>query len=331
VGSGVLRAIFCDQFGDPAAVLRCCDQPDPVPASGELLVRAAAASVNPSDLLTVCGAYARATALPFIPGFEAVGQVVAVGAGLSADWIGRRVLPLRGSGTWAELVASPAQWAVPVPDAIPDAVATQCYINPLTIDRLLTLDIPLSAGDVVIVNAAGSACGRIAAQTARALGLRMVAVVRREDHRDELLSLGAAAVVNSGRDDLAATVAAMTDGRGAAAALDAIGGAEGAALAGLVAPGGTLASYGLLSGSLLSPDLPAATERGVRVLSFWLKRWVDRCTPEEWQTAFAALMARVASGALVLTAAPPIPFADVAAAMRLAEQPGRRGKVVLAG
>ncbi|MFD1626198.1 zinc-dependent alcohol dehydrogenase family protein [Azospirillum griseum] len=326
-----MRAIFCDQFGDPARVLRLCDQPDPRPGPGDLLVRMAAASVNPSDLLTVRGTYAQATALPFVPGFEAVGRVVAVGDGVPADWIGRRVLPLRGTGTWAELIASPARWAVPVPDAIPDAVATQCYINPLTIDRLLTRELTLRAGDTVIVTAGASACGRIAAQTARALGLRLIAVVRRDDARDDLLALGATAVVNSAREDLATTVAALTDGRGAAAALDAIGGAESAALVDHIAPGGTLVTYGLLSGSLIPTDLPAAAARGVRVLSFWLKRWVDRCTEDDWHAAFAALMARVESGALTLTATPPLPLSTVAEAMRLAETPGRRSKVVLAG
>ena len=287
-----MRAIFCEEFGEPASVLALRDRPDPVCAAGELLVRVAARTVNPSDLLTVRGTYAGATRLPLVPGYEAVGRVVAVGAAVPTDWIGRRVLPLRGSGTWAELVAAPAEWAVPVPDAIPDAVATQCYINPLAIHRLLAIDVPLAPGDTVIVNAAGSACGRIAAQMARALGLRLVAAVRSDAYTDELRGLGAAAVVNTGRDDLAAVVAELTGGRGAAAALDAIGGAEGAALVDRIAPGGTLVSYGLLSGSLLSTGLPAAKARGVRMLSFWLKRWVDTCTPEEWHAAFAALMAQ---------------------------------------
>ncbi|CAO3437499.1 zinc-dependent alcohol dehydrogenase family protein [Azospirillum doebereinerae] len=326
-----MQAIFCEGFGEPAAALALRDRPDPACGPGELLVRAAARTVNPSDLLTVRGTYARATPLPFIPGFEAVGRVVAVGDGVSAGWIGRRVLPLRGTGTWAELVAAPAAWAVPVPDAIPDEAATQCYINPLTIHRLLTVELPLSPGDVVIVNAAGSACGRLAAQTARALGLRMVAAVRGDLHTDDLLSLGAAAVVNTARDDLAATVGALTDGRGAAAALDAIGGAEGAALVDLVAPGGTLVSYGLLSGALLPTDLPAAKARGVRALGFWLKRWVESCTAEDWHAAFAALMERVSSGALALPDARVFDLSDLAAALRAAEEPGRRGKVVLAG
>jgi len=325
-----MRAIFCEGFGEPAA-LALRERPDPVCGPGGLLVRAAARTVNPSDLLTVRGTYARATPLPFIPGFEAVGRVVAVGDGVSVGWIGRRVLPLRGTGTWAELVAAPAAWAVPVPDAIPDAAATQCYINPLTIHRLFTVELPLSPGDVVIVNAAGSACGRIAAQTARALGLRMVAAVRGHHHTDELLALGATAVVDTTRDDLAATVAALTAGRGAAAALDAIGGAEGAALVDRVAPGGTLVSYGLLSGALLPADLPAARTRGVRVLGFWLKRWVESCTAEDWHAAFAALMERVAGGALALPDARVFDLSDHAAALRAAEAPGRRGKVVLAG
>lgn len=367
-----MRAILCERFGDPAEVLAVRDVPDPVCRPGELLVRVSARSVNPSDLLTVRGVYSRTTPLPFVPGFEAVGRVVAVGDGVSAEWLGRRVLPLRGGGTWAELVTCPAEWAVPVPDAIPDAVATQAYINPITVRRLLTVEIPpppprgrdgvgvvresvpsplptltLPTADaagplplpgrerdtapLLLVNAAGSACGRIAAQEARRLGLRLLAVTRSDAYTDELLALGATVVVNTTHDDLAAAVRGLTGGRGADAALDAIGGETGATLADLIAPGGTLVSYGLLSGSLVPPDLPRAKERGVKVLPFWLKRWVDTCTPEDWHETFRDVLDDIAAGRLVLPVGPVHELADIAAAMRSAAASGRRGKVVLAG
>lgn len=189
----------------------------------------------------------------------------------------------------------------------------------------------LHTSPLLLVNAAGSACGRIAAQEARRLGLRLLAVTRSDSYTDELLALGATAVVNTTRDDLAAAVRELTGGRGADAALDAIGGETGAALAELVAPGGTLVSYGLLSGSLLPPDLPQARERGVRVLPFWLKRWVDSCTHEDWHGTFRTLLDDVAAGRLVLPVGPVHDLADIAAAMGSAAASGRSGKVVLAG
>ncbi|WP_029010135.1 zinc-dependent alcohol dehydrogenase family protein [Azospirillum halopraeferens] len=325
-----MRALICRRFGDPAEVVRPGDAPEPACGPGELLVRVTARAVNPSDLLTVSGTYAAATPLPFVPGFEGVGTVVAAGAGVDGALLGRRVLALRGGGTWQERVAVPAQWAVAVPDAIPDAAAAQLYINPLSVRRMLTEELRLPPGAVVVVNAAGSACGRLAAQTCREAGLRMLALCRSGAHTQDLLALGAAAVVDTSREDPAAALARLTGG-GAAAALDAVGGAPGAALVDLLAPGAVLLAYGLLSGSLLSPGPAAARARGVTVRRFWLKPWVDGCTPAQWRAAFAAVIDRVADGRLVLPAALPFDLADAAAAMRAAAAPGRRGKVVLVG
>jgi len=326
-----MRGVVCEEFGEPAAVLRLRDAETPTPGPGEVLVRAAARSINPSDLLTVRGVYARHTRLPLVPGFEAVGTVMAVGDGVPDGMVGRRVLPLKGAGTWQEFVTAPAEWAVEVPDAVPDAVATQLYINPISVLRMLTVELDLRPGDVVVANAAGSACGRIAAQLAREPGLRLLAVTRSDAYTDELLALGAAAVVNGAREDVSAAVRRLAGGCCARAALDAIGGAAGEALVELIEPGGTLVSYGLLSGALLSVDLPAARARGVAVRSFWLRPWTERCTPAEWHAAFRAIIERVVAGTLALPAGGAYDLAEVADAVRAAEASGRAGKIVLTG
>lgn len=326
-----MRAVLCGRFGEPAEVLAAVTVPDPQPGPGELLVRVTARTINPSDLLTVRGVYSRHTVLPLIPGFEAVGVVTAVGPGVDPAWIGRRVLPLKGSGTWAECVTSPAAWAVPVPDGVDDGAAVQSYINPISVDRMLSVDSGLEPRAVVVANAAASACGRIAAQTCRDRGYRLVALVRRPEPVAELLALGAAAVVNVTADDPGPVVMGLTGGAGAALGLDAIGGAAGADLVRLLAPGARLLSYGLLSGKLLRPDIAEAQARGVEVRGFWLRPWTESVTPADWQAAFAAVFGRIMAGTLVLPVAARFPLDDVAAAVRAAEAPGRRGKVLLVG
>lgn len=327
----MVRAIRYDRFGEPAEVLRLREVAAAEPGPGELLVRMAARSINPSDLLTIRGTYAQRTPLPSTPGWEGVGTVVAAGPGAPADLVGRRVLPLRGAGTWQDLVTAPAVWAVPVPPAIADDAAAQLYINPLAVWQMLMEELRLAPGDAVLVNAAGSACGRIAAQLARELDIRVLAMVRSDAYTDELLALGAAAVVNTAREPLGPAVARLTGGRGAAAALDAVGGAAGAALLDHLAPGGVLLAYGLLSGAMLRPDPAELTRRGLAFRDYWLRRWVERCTPEAWQAAFAAVMTRVADGRLALPVAAVHGLAEVAQAVRAAEASGRRGKILLAG
>lgn len=305
--------------------------PDPEPGPGELLVRVTVRTINPSDLLTVRGVYSRHTTLPLVPGFEAMGRVVAVGPGTDPAWIGRRVLPLKGSGTWAELVVSSVEWAVPVPDAVDDASAVQSYINPISVERMLTVETTLAPGAVVVANAAASSCGRIAAQICRDRGYRLVALVRRPDAVAGLLALGAAAAVDVSADDPGPVVMGLTGGAGAALGLDAVGGAAGADLVRLLAPGALLLSYGLLSGKLLRADVSEAAVRGVDVRGFWLRPWTEAVSPDGWQAAFRAVFTRIVSGSLRLPAAARFPLEEVAAAVRAAEAPGRNGKILLVG
>lgn len=326
-----MRAVLCERFGEPAEVLSAAAVPDPEPGPGDILVRVTARTVNPSDLLTVRGVYARHTALPLIPGFEAVGMVTAVGPGTDPAWIGRRVLPLKGSGTWAESVVSPAAWAVPVPEGVDDGAAAQSYINPISVDRMLAVEAALEPGAVVVANAAASACGRIAAQTCRDRGYRLVALVRRPEPVAELLALGAAAAVDVSADDPGPVVMGLTGGAGAALGLDAVGGPAGADMVRLLAPGARLLSYGLLSGKLLRPDIPEAHARGVEVRGFWLRPWTEAVSPAGWRAAFAGVFERIVAGALRLPVAARFPLEDAAAAVRAAEAPGRRGKVLLVG
>lgn len=325
------RAIRYDRFGEPAEVLHLLQTPDVDPAPGELLVRMTARSINPSDLLTIRGTYARHTPLPATPGWEGVGTVVAAGSGALAELVGRRVLPLRGAGTWQELVTAPAEWAMPVPTVVTDNAAAQLYINPIAVWLMLTDELRLAPGSVLLVNAAGSACGRIAAQLCRELGLRMVGIVRSGAYTDELLALGAVAVVDSTREPLGPVLARLGAAGGAAAGLDAIGGSDGAALLDHLAPGAVLLSYGLLSGALLRPDPADLARRKVSVRDYWLRRWVDRCTGEEWRAAFGAVIDRLADGRLALPVAATYDLADIAPAVRAAEASGRVGKVLLVG
>ncbi|MFI1292737.1 alcohol dehydrogenase catalytic domain-containing protein [Streptomyces sp. NPDC020792] len=91
-----------------------------------------ASTVNPSDEITVSGAYGSRTSFPMVPGFEGVGVIDAAGPGVPAAAVGRRVLPLGSAGAWQQYKRLDYSWCVPVPDDLPDEVACFAYINPLT-------------------------------------------------------------------------------------------------------------------------------------------------------------------------------------------------------
>ncbi|GIP38409.1 alcohol dehydrogenase [Paenibacillus sp. J31TS4] len=319
-----------EAFGPPEEVLRGERMPVEPPGQGEVLVRMLARPVNPSDLLPVRGVYAHRTRLPGIPGYEGVGIVEETGPGVPRSLLGRRVLPLRGEGTWQELVRSEARWAVPVPDWMEDETAAQLYINPLTAWLVCTEVLALRPGDPLVVNAGGSALGRLLAQLAPVLGYRLFAAVRSSRDEVTLLALGASRASSAKGAELLAEVREWTEGEGAAAAIDSVGGDSGAELAACVRPGGTVLALGLLSGQPVD-WASVAQSTGVRPALFHLRHWNARVTPAAWHGAFEQLALLLESGRLAL---PPVgwryPLREFREALR-AEQAraGRDGKVLL--
>lgn len=226
------------EFGEPQQVLQIENKQVKDPGVGEVLVRMKTRPINPSDLIPIRGAYSNRISLPAIPGYEGVGTVEEVGPSVSKWFLGKPVLPLRGEGTWQEFVKTPAELAIIVPDYLEDYIAAQLYINPITAWVICTEVLALKPGDDLIVNACGSSIGRVFAQLSRILGFRLIAVTRNNIYTEELTQLGASYVINTGTTPLYDTVMELTNGRGAKAAIDSIGGPSGTNLAYCVSPNG---------------------------------------------------------------------------------------------
>jgi NADPH:quinone reductase-like Zn-dependent oxidoreductase len=303
-----------------------------MPSAGEILVRMTTRPINPSDLIPIRGAYSHRISLPSIPGYEGVGVVEAIGPSVHPSLLGKRILPLRGEGTWQEYVTAPAEWAVPVPDALDDDTAGQLYINPVTAWVICTETLRLKPGDFVAVNACGSSIGRIFAQLSAVLGFRLIAITRNASHTQDLLTLGAAHVVNisdTGTPSIREAVLDITDGRGAAAIIDSIGGAEGEELASCTRAGGIMVSLGLLSGT---PVHWGEISRAVRAEAqlFWLRSWIRNVSVRKWHETFEHLIHLVEHRELRLAdISGRYGLAQVKQAVQAAEAPAKLGKILL--
>ncbi|GAA3407263.1 zinc-dependent alcohol dehydrogenase family protein [Paenibacillus hodogayensis] len=318
------------EFGNPSDVLRVETGPVSRPGQGEVLVRMVLSPINPSDLIPITGAYAHRIGLPAVPGYEGIGVIEDTGPSVSRSLIGRRVLPLRGEGTWQQFVTAPAEYAVSVPDGLDDESAAQMYINPLTAWLVCTEALRLQPGGTVLVNACGSAIGRLFAQLAKLLGFRLIAVTRSGAYTAELLRLGAFAVVNTAETELRPAVMELTGGAGADAAVDSVGGAAGTTMACCLKPGAVFLSIGLLSGIPVNgAEIARQTQADVRL--FHLRHWNRLAAPPVWQEAFRRLMALVLDGRLTLMPARVrYSLPDVKEAVRSAQSGGKNeGKVFL--
>lgn len=280
------------EFGSPKNVLKVEYKRIEPPKDNEVIVRMLARPINPSDLIPISGAYSHRISLPNIPGYEGVGIVEEVGPLVSKNLIGKRVLPLRGEGTWQELVKTSAEFAVPILDSIDDFTASQLYINPITAWVTCTEVLNLRANDVLLVNACGSSIGHIFVQLSKILGFRLIAVTRNSKYTKDLLHLGASYVIDTSHVPLYETVMELTNGMGADAAIDSVGGSSGNDLAFCVHPYGNFLTIGLLSGVPVNwADI--VNKAKVNASIFHLRNWNKNVTTDKWQETFNHLISLI--------------------------------------
>ncbi|MDP4156744.1 MAG: zinc-dependent alcohol dehydrogenase family protein [Bacillota bacterium] len=293
------KCIKFTEFGNPKEVLKMEYKRVESPKENEVLVRMLTRPINPSDLIPIRGSYSHRISLPNIPGYEGVGVVEDVGTFVSKKLIGKRVLPLRGEGTWQEFVKTSAELAVPIPDSIDDFTASQMYINPVTAWVVCTEVLKLRPNDFLLVNACGSSIGHIFAQLSKILGFRLIAVTRNNKYTEDLLHLGASYVIDTSKASLYETVMEITNGMGADAAIDSVGGSSGNDLAFSVHPNGNFITIGLLSGIQVNwADI--VNHAKVNANIFHLRNWNKTVSVEKWQETFHHLVKLVADKKLRL-------------------------------
>jgi NADPH:quinone reductase-like Zn-dependent oxidoreductase len=178
------------------------EHPDPVPESGELLVRVRSAGLNGADMLQMRGRYPAPPGSPAdIPGLEFAGEVVAVGSQVQRFEEGDRVMAVVGGGGQAELAIVHERAAMPVPDEL-DWIAAGGVPEVFTTahDALFT-QAGLQAGERLLVHGAAGGVGMAAVQLGVMAGARVTATVRNESARAQIAALGINAIEPEGFAD----------------------------------------------------------------------------------------------------------------------------------
>jgi NADPH:quinone reductase-like Zn-dependent oxidoreductase len=328
-----MKAIVCEQWGDPEHVLKVRDDvPEPEPGPGEVRVRMLASPINPSDLLTVRGQYGKQPPLPMTPGFEGVG-VVEAGSGLLAWRVrGRRVAVLNGSsqrGNWQEYVVIPARQAVPVSSALSDEQAASFFVNPATALIMTRYLLRVPRGAWLLQTAAGSALGRMVIRLGNYYGFRTLNVVRRREQADELLRRGASAAIATNEEPLIEGVKRVAGREPIRYGIDAVGGSTAVEAIRAMSRGGRMLLYGTLSDepmALGSRDLMGGQKI---VEGFWLSEWVRDQGVLTMLRLFRRLNKLIGAGVLATEPGASFPLDRIGDAVREAMKAGRKGKVLL--
>ena len=324
-----MKRVEIASYGQPERVARCVEAPDVgAPDPGEVAFEVLAFPINPADVLFCAGAYPLKPPLPATPGAECVGRVLAAGEGVSHVAPGDLVINLQREN-WAQRRRVRGENVVPLPAGIDLRQAAMVRVNPPTALLLLTDLVDLKPGDWVLQNAANSAVGRIVVRLARARGWRTVNVVRRAALFSELESLGADACLVDG-PDLADRARSAVGGAPIRLALDAVAGRATGRMAACVADGGTVCTYGALTGEEVAVGYPDLIFRGVDVVGFMLGRFLAQRTPAEVRALYGEIAARVRDGDLYSPVEAVYPIEEIGAALAHAQRHGRDGKVLVA-
>ena len=326
------KAIRIHQQGEPE-VMRFEDVEVPAPGRGEVRLRVRAIGLNRSEAMFRKGAYPVRPKLPTQIGYEGVGIVQALGAGVEGFSVGDRVCvvpnyQLGEYGMYAEETIVPARSLLHAPPGLSDVDAAAIWMQYLTAMAIIEIG-KATVGDYVLVPAASSSVGLAAMQLANWAGAVPIAATRRSDKAAALKAQGVQHIIATEETDLVAEVMRITQGKGARLVFDPVGGPYVETLARAMADEGILFIYGSLSGhahDTVFPHWPACMKglsiRGWVASAIWNK-------PDRYARAQSLILRGLAEGHLKPVIARTFPLAQIVDAHRYLESNQQLGKIVV--
>ena len=219
-----MRAWRAHQLGDPFDVLRLEEVDEPVAGPGEILVDIEATGLAYPEVLMCQGKYQGATSIPYTPGGEVAGRVIALGDGVTTHRIGDRVVTMGGKGL-AERNTVRASLSFAIPESVSAAKASAIIVNYGTSWFALNERGALQAGEWLLVHGGSGGVGSSAVQLGLALGARVIATAGGPEKVALCHQLGATHVIDyRATPDFVDEVRDVTGGRGVDVCYDPVGG-----------------------------------------------------------------------------------------------------------
>ena len=323
-----MRALVVDALapGYAGCSLREIETPEPGP--GEVRVRVRAASVNFPDLLMTRGEYQHKPPLPFIPGLEMAGEVVALGEGVTAFKLGEAVVGGARVGGFSEFAVSPAAALRPKPERLSFAEAAAFGAAYLTAYVSLVRRARAEAGEWVLVHGAAGGVGLAAVDLAKALGCRVIAASASDDKLAVVQAEYAPDAVVNVTGGFREQVKAITGGRGADVIYDPVGGDVFDESTRCIAFDGRLLVVGFTSGRIPTISVNMPLIKGFSVLGVRAGEY-GRQFPARGRENVQAIWALAAEGRVRPRVHAELPLADWRAAFALLADRQVIGKAVI--
>lgn len=320
-----MRAVEISQPGGPE-VLVPVERPVPVPGADDILIRVAFAGVNRPDALQRAGAYKAPPGASDLPGLEAAGEVVAVGAAVSRFSVGERVCALLPGGGYAEYVTTPAAHALPIPEGL-DLRAAACLPETcFTVWSNVVMRGGLTGGERFLVHGGSSGIGTTAIQIAAALGARVFATAGSAEKCAVCEKLGAERAINYREADFVEVLRAEG---GADVILDMVGGSYIARNVKALADDGRLVQIAFLESPKAELNFAQVMLRRLTITGSTLRPQSDAAKARIAQALEAEVWPMVKAGRLEPVIDSAFPLERAADAHALMESSRHIGKIVL--
>jgi NADPH2:quinone reductase len=320
-----MRAVRCTRHGSVAG-LTIEELPDPVPGPGEVVVGVRAAAANYPDVLIVANSYQVSIPVPFTPGSEFAGEVLAVGPDVDAAWNGRPVMGAAMTGAFAEMVVASAGSLTVVPDGLDFVQAAAFRVTYHTAYHALVTIGEADADDWIVVLGAAGGVGTAGIDVASRLGMRVIAVASSAERVSLGHKLGAVAGIDYSHEDVKERIKQLS-GSGADVVVDPAGGANAEAALRATRWGGRFVTVGYASGEIPRIPLNLVLLKGVIVRGFEL-RTLPVYLPGAEEEAAAGLASLVRGGMRPYVSRV-YPMEEAAEALGDLQQRRALGKVVI--
>lgn len=322
-----MKAIRFDEYGGPD-VLKYIDIDKPEIGNREVLVHVKAIGVNYADTARREGKYVVPTELPFIPGAEIAGEIVAVGKDVKRFKPGARVVSLIEAAGYAEYAKVHEMSLAPIPDSVEYKDAVALPLQGQTAYHILKTMGRLEKGETVLVHAAAGGVGAIAVQLAKIFGAgKIIATASSDEKLAHAKKMGADHLINYTEEGWELKVRELTGGKGADVALEMVGGDIFDKTLKCLAPFGRLVIFGAASGEQAQLYAGQLMRRNQSVIGFFLPQIMQ--LPELYQSSFKELLSYIDSGELKLTIGGTFKLEEAAEAHRLLQGRKTIGKLVL--
>ncbi len=321
----MMRAVEITKPGGPD-VLQLTQRSMPEAQAGQVVLKVAYAGVNRPDALQRAGAYDPPPGASDLPGLEASGEVVALGAGVDSLSVGDQVCALLPGGGYAEYVATPAAHCLPVPAGMGMKEAACLPETFFTVWSNVFTRGGLKAGERFLVHGGSSGIGTTAIQLANAFGARVFATAGSEEKCEACVRLGAEKAINYRDEDF---VAALRAEGGANLILDMVGGDYIPRNVKALAEDGRLVQIAFLQGPMVQLNFALMMVKRLTLTGSTLRPQSDLAKANIAQDLREAVWPLLEAGKVAPVMDSEFDLADAAAAHARMESSGHIGKIVL--